>query len=93
MLVKIVNLSDNRFKNCRSSNFSDEYASFCGPKVKVPRVGGKGSDAAKAAEKPQHGRSAHMDRVFEQYDERVRNGQAGTEKTPEPEHRPGEPLG
>lgn len=93
MLVKIVNLSEDRFKNCRSTNFNNEYASFYGHKVKVPRVGSKGSDAAKAAEKPQGGRSAHMNEVFRQYDERVRSGHPGTEKTPEPEHRPGEPLG
>lgn len=46
MLVKIVNLSDNRFKNCRSTNFSNEYASFCGPRT--PRV------------KPRGGRAPHV---------------------------------
>lgn len=29
MLVKSVNLLENRFKNCRSANFSNEYTSFC----------------------------------------------------------------
>lgn len=28
MLVKIVNLSDNRFKNCQYSNFSNEQVYF-----------------------------------------------------------------
>lgn len=35
MLVKIVNLTDNRFKNCRSTNFSNEYASFAGVKDEI----------------------------------------------------------
>lgn len=30
MLVKSVNLLDNRFKNCRSNNFGNEHASFGG---------------------------------------------------------------
>ncbi len=42
MLVKIVNLSEDRFKNCRSTNFNNEYASFCGPKsLKLGAKGGR----------------------------------------------------
>jgi hypothetical protein len=37
MLVKIVNLTDNRFRNCRSTNSNNEFTSFYGLSTDVRR--------------------------------------------------------
>lgn len=80
MLVKIVNLTDNRFKNCRSSNFSDEYATFG---INPSKAGGKGREAAKPVVEVAKKRSPHMDRLFAGYEKAKAEGRV-TDKTPPP---------
>lgn len=83
MLVKIVNLTDNRFKNCRSSNFSNQYASF-GNGLKPPKL--------PTPHPKVHSPVKRVETEDERF-ERIAKELFGDEpSTPGPTRLPGEPL-
>lgn len=81
MLVKVVNLSDNRFKNCKSANFSNEYTAFGSPKPIKVRPGRVGHAPHVPAEKTPpptgtyHVTEADVERVFGKDDGSVAKAQ------------------
>lgn len=90
MLVKIVNLSDNRFKNCRCNNFNNEnvYFGIHSRKGSSEIAGAVKKVVKHVVEESEHDRSIREG--IERDLERIRR--EGRDDTPEPDHRPGMPV-